>query len=139
MGKLFGEVGGEGSDGVSGYFRIGGKIHGHAAVDGWVVGDGLEEDGELIVGLDGLGKEIKVGEVFVEGGKVGGEVVEVFEGNGEEGFECGDVGGLGGAMFLLHHGHHITTCNQHHSVDWICQQECVGWSDGEDKSVQQRA
>ena len=40
---------------------IGGKIHGHAAGDGWVVGNGLEEDGELIVGLDGLGKEIEVG------------------------------------------------------------------------------
>jgi hypothetical protein len=45
----------------------------------------------------------------------------MFEGNGEEGLECGDVGGLGGAMLMLHHGHHITTCNQHHPVHRICQ------------------
>jgi len=61
VGELFGEVGGEGSDGVSSDVGIGGKIQGHTAGDGWVVGNGLEEDGELIVGLDGLGKKFKVG------------------------------------------------------------------------------
>ena len=68
-----------------------------------------------------------------------GEIGKVFEGNGEEGLECGDVGGLGGAMLLHHHGHHITTLNQHHSVDRIRQQEGVGWSDGQDQSAQQGA
>ena len=38
VGELFGEIGGEGSDGVSGDVGIGGKIHGHAAGNGWVVG-----------------------------------------------------------------------------------------------------
>jgi hypothetical protein len=61
VGELFGEIGGEGSDGVSGDVGIGGKIHGHAAGNGWVVGDGLEEDGELVVGGNWLGKKFKVG------------------------------------------------------------------------------
>ena len=40
------EIGGEGSDGVSGDVGIGGKIHGHAAGNGWLVGDGLEDGRE---------------------------------------------------------------------------------------------
>ena len=61
MGKLFGEVGGEGIDGVSINVGIGGITHGHSVGNGWVVGDGLEESGELVVGLDGLGEKFKVG------------------------------------------------------------------------------
>ena len=61
MGELFGKIGGEGSDGVIGDVGIGGKIHGHAAGYGWVVGGRLKEGGELVVGRNWLGKEIKVG------------------------------------------------------------------------------
>ena len=68
-----------------------------------------------------------------------GEIGKMFERNVEEGLECGDVGGLGGAMLLLHHGHYINALNQHHSVNRVRQQEGVGWSDGQDQSVQQGA
>jgi hypothetical protein len=68
-----------------------------------VVGYGLEEGGELVVGLDWLGKKVKAGKSFIKLGKMGGAVLGVFEWNGEEGFEVGDAGGLGSAVFLLHH------------------------------------
>ena len=53
--------------------------------------------------------------------------MKAFEWNGEEGFEVGDVGGMGGAVLLLHHGHHVTTCDEHHPMHRIRQLEGVGW------------
>ena len=139
MRELFGEISGEGIDGVSGNVGIGGKKHAHAGGYGGVVGDGVKEGGELIVGWNWLEEKSEVGEVFVESREVGGKIGEVFEGDGEARLEGGDVGGLGSAMLQLHHGHHITTSHQHHPVCRIRQQEGVSWADGEDQRVEQGA
>jgi hypothetical protein len=52
---------GEGSGGVSGNVGIVGEMHGHAAGYSCVVGRGLEKGGELVVGLNWLGKKVKAG------------------------------------------------------------------------------
>ena len=62
VGGLFGEMqSGEGSGGVSGNVGIVGEMHGHAAGYSCVVGRGLEKGGELVVGLNWLGKKVKAG------------------------------------------------------------------------------
>ena len=95
-----------------------------------MVVDGVDEDGEDVVGRNGVLEKGKFGNVDLIGGKVGGEVGWVDKPSFELGFEFEEVGCRGGSVLCSHSLHDNRDCYCCHSKHRVGDEGTVGWPDG---------